>query len=380
MDDDRVMDELRAAFANEDTVEHWNLETGEQDLLDAILAEGSPGGEQPRGWRARLWPRPAASPRLGIAAVGTIAAVAVALTLFLGGGANTTNQSFAEAAVRVAEANPRLLVGAPGWTITRADQFAPSRGEVEFSDGTHRLTMTWLPADEYQDKLRDRSELPEVSMPLAGLGSSRTIRYSGDEYATLLEPEGPVFLEVRATLPESDYARVVESLEAVDVDTWLAAMPADVVQPGQRSQAVDEIAADMPLPPGLDLDAWRDQAGVASHYQLVVGTSSLVACGWLDQWAEAVRTNDESSAEEAVAAMQTSRDWRAVRDIQHEGGYAGILWEIADWMRDDRRELLLGPSGFLPGPNGQTYEFGPKYASALSCDSEYKRPEEGSSG
>src|SRR5260370_2132385 len=53
----------------------------------------------------------------------------------------------------VAEASPRLLVTAPGWAITRADEFEPDSGELTFSDGSHRFELHWYPAQQYR---RDR--------------------------------------------------------------------------------------------------------------------------------------------------------------------------------------------------------------------------------
>jgi hypothetical protein len=316
-------------------------------------------------------------PRLVIRTAGLAAAGAVVILIaVLGGGIGDSgggDSAFAEDAVEVAEANPRLLVTAPGWSVTGANEFEPDQGEVRFGNGQRDLSMTWYPADLYEDYYEDRSFVQQTSMSFPELGPSRTVRYSSTDFATMLKPQGDVFLEIRASLPADDYRAVLRSLEPVDVDTWLRAMPATVVQPSDRSPAVAEIAADMPLPPGLDLTQLQDETAVLDRYQLIAATASLVACGWLDRWAAAVESGDAATAAEATQAMQTARNWKALREIEGQGGYSQVLWQLAEAMRKDRHDRLLEPAGADTLEDGRVYQFGPGYATALGCDSEYRR-------
>jgi hypothetical protein len=324
------------------------------------------------GPRARPSGRKVVVRTAGLAAAG---AVAIVIAIFGGGIGDSGGgrSAFAEEAVEVAEANPRLLVTAPGWSVTSANQFEPDEGEIRFGKGGHELSMNWYPADAYQDYYEDRSYVQQTSMSFPELGPSRTVRYSSTDFATMLKPEGDVFLEIRATLPAGEYRKVLASLEPVDVGTWLRAMPATVVQPADRSAAVEEIAADMPLPPGLDLTRVRDEAAVLDRYHLIAKTAGFVACGWLDRWAAAVESGDAAKSAQAIQAMQTARDWKALREIEGQGGYSDVLWRLADAMREDRRDLLLGHAGADMLEDGRAFAFGPKYATALGCDSEYRR-------
>ena len=166
------------------------------------------------------------------------------------------------------------------------------------------------------------------------------------------------------------------SLEPVSVEEWLGAMPPEVVQPSDRAAAVDSIVADMPLPPGADLSPVRDAAGVLDRYQLIARTTSVVACGWFVNWAEALKSGDDAEAARAVQAMRTSRDWDALREIRSEGAYAQFVWDYADRMAADDRELL-GPSGSTTTADGRKFVTGPGYATAFGCeDQQYKRPVE----
>ena len=358
----------------------YELDPAPADRVAEELTESELNAARDRARRLALRSERQARPTrrtvvIRTAALAAAVAVAILIASLAGGigGSGNGHPAFAEAAVEVAEANPRLLVTAPGWSVTSANEFEPDQGEIRFGNGERQLSMTWYPADSYEDYYEDRSFVKRTSMSFPELGPSRTVRYSSTDFATMLEPQGDVFLEIRATLPADEYRRVLGSLEPVDVDTWLRAMPATVVQPSDRQAAVPEIAADMPLPPGLDLTRLQDESAVLDRYQLISETASLVACGWLDRWAAAVESGDAARAAEATQAMQTARDWKALREIRDQGGYSHVLWEMADAMRKDRRDLLLGPAGADTLEDGRKYSFGPRYATALGCDSEYRR-------
>ena len=357
-----------------DQVASWDLAPAEAELLDRILhsevANDAAGPRMSRPFFGFRWRRPA----LAATAVALAAVAVVVISSTLGGGGGS---GFAEAAVQVAEANPRLLVTEPGWRVVRADQFEADQGEIAFSDGSHDLTMTWYPASEYQSYYRDRNEVPSTQMEFANLGSSRTVRYGANDYATMLTPQGDIFIEIRADLDAATYQQVVGSIEPTTVDNWLAAMPDSVVQPPDRASTVDAMAADMPIPPGLSLDSLRQEDGVLDRYQLGAKVSSTVACGWLDLWANGIRTGDDTAVAQATAAMGTSHNWAILQEIKSQGGYSQAVWEIADQMKGGNSSDLLTPAGSDTTADGRKTVFGPKYATALGCASEYHRPEGG---
>ncbi len=69
------------------------------------------------------------------------AAVIAALVVLSGGSVDSVRDgahpSFAAAAVKVAEANPRLLVTAPGWSIVHARSFEVDSGALTYKDDEH---------------------------------------------------------------------------------------------------------------------------------------------------------------------------------------------------------------------------------------------------
>lgn len=326
-------------------------------------------------------PRPSRSatflrPRL-LLPVGVLAAVAVIGALLLissgKGGSGGADPAFADSAVKVAEANSRLLVGEPGWTVVRADQFEPENGEVAFSDGESTLQITWYPADAYESYRRDRAHVGGPDIPVEVLGERGImIRYgSSTDFATMLPPMGPTFVEIRGDLgSEEAYRRALDSLEQVDVDTWLSAMPASVVQPTDRTETVDAMLDGVPIPPGFDLDEIRTGDTISDRYQLSSRVTAAVACEWLDRYVAAKKAGDEQAAQASVDAMSTSRSWPILQEMNSENG-TPTIWDLSDDLA--RGELNTGVAGTDTLANGKVYEFGPAYATALGCDSEYHR-------
>lgn len=216
------------------------------------------------------------------ALVALIAAVLLLTGAFSGAGSHPT---YAAAAVKVAEANPRLLVTAPGWKVTDANEFEIGNGEMTFADGTRKLSLTWYPARLYRSYLRDRASVSEPrSSRLLGHAAT-TVDYGRGEYATMLSPFGAVFVELRGRLGgRSAYRSVLASLRPVDVDTWLGAMPPSVVAPEAQPRTVRRMLRGIPLPPNFHPIGLTGESTVLDHYSLGVKVADAVACGWVEAW------------------------------------------------------------------------------------------------
>lgn len=152
--------------------------TGESELLGAMrraIALGeAPTRPIPVGDRVAIEHGAGGAPRRGgifsrhrIASLGFgVACVAViAVLVVLGGGSVDTvkeggRPTYAAAAVKVAESNPRLLVTAPGWSIIHANITA-DQGGLTYKDaghpypGPYAVTESWEAASLYRDALRE---------------------------------------------------------------------------------------------------------------------------------------------------------------------------------------------------------------------------------
>jgi hypothetical protein len=346
--------------------------------------------------------------RLTIAVtVACLAGAVGAVAVLIGGGATgpTGSPPFAAAAIRIAEANPRLLVGEPGWDVVGANEFEIDQGQTDFVNGAEHLNVGWEPARYYRqpdaDEMRRAASGPEGSVgnPITpGPGPEIEERFEwvtargrralldydarGRFYRLLFAPEGQTFVRIEGYAKDDEMTKVrflslVDSLYSADVDAWLAALPPQIVRPVEDEAIVDEMLEGIPIPSSVDTDELRSVDLALSRYQLGAKVTGAVACGWLDQWAAAVRSEDGVSADEAVAAMATSPSWSILREMEDQGGWSQLVWEYAREMENDNRGALLGTAGTETTPDGRVYEVGPSYATGLGCDSEQRTPREG---
>jgi len=297
-----------------------------------------------------------ASLGLGLGGLACVAVIA-ALILLSGGSVNAVRDgahpTFAAAAVKVAEANPRLLVTAPGWSIVHARSFEVDRGELIYKNDEHRLygpggrqlNLTWNPARFYRLRLRETGQVvtragrvTPVASTLLGQRAT-TFAYAGQHpnYATILSPQGNVFIEVNGSFGgRQEYEALLHSLRPVGVDAWLAAMPPEVIRPAARSAAIAQMLRGIPMPPGFDASALhfrsmpgpsgsalQSESALTDRFMLGRSLTGAVACGWLQRWLSASRAGDGAAAREAVEAMGTAPHWPVLLQMVREKGYRG---------------------------------------------------------
>jgi hypothetical protein len=282
----------------------------------------------------------------------------VAALILLSGGSldsvkNGARPTFAAAAVKVAEANPRLLVTAPGWSLVHARSFEIDRGELIYKNdeyplyapGGRQLNLTWYPARFYRLRLRENSQVRTRAGRVTPVASNlldqraTTFAYAGQHpnYATILSPQGNVFIEVNGSFgSKQEYEALLHSLRPVGVEAWLGAMPAEVLRPTARSAGIAQMLQDIPVPPGFDASALRfhvspgsetltlqSESALTDRFMLGKSVTGAVACGWLQRWLSTTRTGDTVAAQEAVEAMGTARHWPALLQMVREKGFQG---------------------------------------------------------
>jgi hypothetical protein len=358
-----------AAPIDDETVRRLSLD-GERELLEALIADGvaepSPRHAQRarKSWRASFAPR---RPRMAAYAVAAVAALALALvgvSLDNGGGVQAgPDRAWAAQALRVAHAVPRLALDAPGWKVVRADEFSTQGGELLYEDGQQAVELRWSPGREYRTLLAGT----EASFPRlaeADVLGRPAVVFGADRVYSAVWRQGGYAFELRTEVSGSDghgsmspeeFAALVRSLRLVGVDAWLSAMPRSAVLPNARDATVDAMLTGLPLPAGFVAPAPKADGGVRDRYQLGTDVAGAVACGWIDQWVAARKAGDAAAERSAVAALASAREWPLLRELNAQGDYPEVVWELADGVAN---------GGALP--RGGTVEG--TYVEGLGCD------------
>ncbi|HZO68270.1 MAG TPA: hypothetical protein VFB74_25005 [Kribbellaceae bacterium] len=330
---DRELDRLiaRANPYGDQTVADLPTGGAEADLLEEIVSTATPKlipvddpGRPPRRRIRR---------RLVLVAVAAATALIVLGGVFLpsgGGGPSAPPPAYAAELVAVAEANQRLIIDAPGWKIDYVGEFGATQGEMRFRNGSSTVSMMWGPAGQYRSYLQDRArESRPTEVDVLGRTGSM-VHYSGSDFATMLPPAGPTFLEIRADLgSEKAYRDMLGKLRAVDVNTWLAALPASVITPDKKAAVITEMLADIPVPKGFDTKK-LNTGTTTERYHVGARVAGTVACAWIDRWAAARKAGNDEGVREAVDALKSSRSWKVLREMQAQGAFPEVLWETVD--------------------------------------------------
>ncbi|HEU5254269.1 MAG TPA: hypothetical protein VFU16_13190 [Solirubrobacterales bacterium] len=331
---------------------------------------------------------------LGVAGLAA-AAVAAAVILLLGGGASKSpSPAYGAALVRFAESTPLLLLEGPGWRVEDVTQafrgryMPPSMGEgrMEFVTGKpippesirvtpvgkpERLpgsrypvhTKQWatgmLPPAVRQRKVELRwfhgslaetismaREMPHphgqgwIELPVLETTAQVDTRAEffvnlggpGDRQMTALWSEGGYVLEMKAAVPDlGAFEERLDWLTKVDSQTWLDAMPAQVVKAADHDAAVREMLKGIPLPATFEASLIPDEGLTTNRYQVAGAVTGIVSCLWFRQWGEARRSGDRAAEAEAEKAMATSRRWPILREMARDGGDPPV-WELAAAM------------------------------------------------
>ena len=321
----------------DDVVMALPLDRARQELLEDIMStptlrtENTPVGPPADTPRRTRW--------LTVVASGAAAAVVIAGPVWWtqrGGSESTTPPDVSSWASGAAAESPRVLLDAPGWEITRVDGFGAAEGELTFSNGSRELDVHWRPAEYYDDYFEDRADV-STGAPVELLGKPSTMfAYGEGDYTTIRPVEGDSFLEVRGGVGDrSQYLAVLEQLVLTDVDTWLAAMPPEVVMPAERVETIQGMLEGVRTPPGFDISTIPAE-DLGDRYHFGARVTGTVACAWIERWQQARGAGDEAKATAAADALQTSKHWPILLEMDQQGDYPEVLWEIADKVQAGR--------------------------------------------
>lgn len=331
------------------------MTTTENETSIESAGEGRVLEHRPPTRRLRSERQTHRSRRFAIVAVAAAAASVITVGLVTltptttsptGGGSaqSQPNSAYADELVAIAEEAPRLLITADGWSITRANEFGGDYGELKITKGDRVVLLLWRPADQQQDYLH--GFLPEEALGAITVAGHDGLlfNYVGTDperfAAFWIDGEHSVTLDGYQA-SEADFRALAATVEAVDVETWLDAMPASVITPDENAAALADITAGIPVPTGFDETLWASD-GVTDRYQLGARVTGSVTCAWLDIWVDAEASGDLTTMSEAAAAVESSRTWPILVEMDAVGDFSEGIWDFAD-------ALLAGgisPSGY----------------------------------
>ncbi|MGO9754297.1 MAG: hypothetical protein ACLP22_23010 [Solirubrobacteraceae bacterium] len=283
------------------------------------------------------------------------AAVAVALALLPSGdGSGGPTPAFAAALVRFANASPLALLQLPDWHVVYADEEPDGFGEMHFvrgaagAGGTPRgasfgnedslagrvASLTWYPVTKGARTYLDGGHQTAAT----GLGVTAR-RFVGEgrgrgwvDVSAFLILHGRE-LTFRATVTDMEmfYAEL-RALNAVDVTTWLRAMPPSVVKTADSTTTIRLMLKGIPLPPGFDAARIRGAGLVHDRYQLGAAVTGTIACMWISDWSRARAAGDTAMVTRALAAMATALRWAILHQMATRGAWAQVLIMFAHAM------------------------------------------------
>ena len=325
--------------------------------LDALLAElvASPEGAalaEPARRRPR-WP-------LVVAAAASVAlVVAVPTYLFRTGDDGRPSEAAASSAPsasdtatatseppRDPEVDPQpvawtgpssyAVLEAHGWTIQEDGvQTDPDYGlSVSYTYGSRTFTLQWIKARWY-DGVLESAEAEGSSSTIEVLGSeARYFTYESEQQMAYLPVDDGFGLRVDAafTTPQ-EFEGLVRLLRVADESSFGEALPDDVVDPDKTLPTVLELLDGVEAPPvALSPPATYNSRSAVAHQ--VVGS---VGCAWTQQFVEARADGDDAARDEAVSALQNSRDWPVLADeLDAPRWFADLVQLMRDDAPDDR--------------------------------------------
>ncbi|HEV7846706.1 MAG TPA: hypothetical protein VGO83_10660 [Thermoleophilaceae bacterium] len=328
----------------------------QHDLLAGLMRQSrvlAPTRRRPRASGRRVWTR----------VVPAIAATAVVLVAVLSLTEDSTDHgsgtAWAAEQVRFAEASPLVLIGASGWRVEYANEESQDEGELHFRRGPAPPPPDFtdaaqgsprpLPADTGAADLnwrggplghwledRAASAVRTIAAPVLGT-TAHVYQYEGGtpghrEITALFRYDGRV-LEFRAGAADLDaFKALLASLERVDVDSWLSAMPASVIKTADREATIEQMLKGVETPPGFHPKDITGAGLTSDRYQLGAAVTGTVACQWFRRWADARRTSDRAKERAAIAAMAGAKRWPILQEMAKQGGYPDVMLELAAAM------------------------------------------------
>lgn len=237
---------------------------------------------------------------------------------------------------------PRILLDAPGWSITYLDHADAADG-----DGPRAYSETQFSAGSTEGALRMNSgshaDLEALIADRAN-GSTRltdqpiwdtsavVVGESGSAFTAMWQSNAVEYEFVVYDVDEETFRSLLSSLTQVHEEEWISALPDEIVT--DRAAAIPTYLEDVPLPP--DFETMSLVNGPIEHwYPVAAETISAVSCGWIEVWIDGKADGNPDAVQQAIDAMSTSRAWPVLAEMDEIGDFPSGVWEYADAIAGD---------------------------------------------
>ncbi len=317
---------------SDEAVSRLPLESGRAELLEEIMSTVAP--DRPTDTLAR--PAPRRTRWLAPLAAAAVVAGLAGGTLWW-----QQHRPGPDDSARVAAPGPAqgqaVVLDAPGWEVDSLG----SDGVV-FRKGKANLEIMSYPAGSYASYVEDREHLVDPAAPGAPvtvLGRAGQLwAYSADDHTVIREVEDGHWLELRGQgLDQDAYLALLGQLRVTTDAAFDAALPEDYVAQDERSVAAQQVLAGIQAVSGTgfpDGEAWQPGAGASEdRYQFGVEVVGAYTCAWLESYENAVAHDQPALSTEALRVLGTARDWPILEEMDRQGDYPEVVWQIADEAR-----------------------------------------------
>jgi len=393
--------ELELALAAADPVDRAALDDLGLEAMEAELLADLDGEQQASTPFGGGKPRRRRRQRLALAFGAGLAAIAAAVLILAAGSSRHTSRAYGAELVRFAESSPLLLLDGPGWRVENVNEEkrrAGVDGSMSFVTGKPvpdesilvvpvgeptkpggfpkgERASGMLPPEVRQRKVdlfwrheqlsaavanARRGLHPHgqrwVRVPVLGTTAQVDTRAEffvneggpGNRQMTALWAEDGYVLELRAAVPDlAAFEERLGWLTGVDLETWLDAMPPQVVRATNHDAVVREMLQGVPVPSSFDPSRVPDEGLNIERSRVAGEVTATVGCLWFRQWGEARRSGDRAAEREAEKAIASAPGWPVVRQVEKEGSSNETLLKLAKsipsgvWQFGPHRYRLL---------------------------------------
>ena len=313
----------------DDAISMLPLESGRAELLEEIMTTVAPDRQtetlsNPAPRRTR-WLAP-------LAAAAVVAALAGG-TLWWQQHGPEGDDSSPVASLGLPEGQS-VVLDAPGWKVDSL-----GGDGITFRNGDANLEITSYAAKDYDSYVEDREYIvdpPAPGAPVTVLGRAGQLwAYSQDDHTVIREVEGGHWLEFRGQGMDQDaYLALLGQLRLTSDAEFNAALPDDYVTKDERDIAAEQILGEIHevsnagFPDGTSLQLGAGEA--KDHYQFGAEVVAQYTCAWLEDFENAKAHGQQARADEAARVLGTSRQWPILKQMNADGDYPEVVWELAD--------------------------------------------------